>query len=91
MSDEKLVNIVSDDVDNPENHAKIKESESFIKKCLDKLTDEQKEIISLKFIDGLSNKEIAEVTEKKESAIRQMQVRALKSLGKILNDKKYEQ
>ena len=33
-----------------------------------KLTDEQKEIISLKFIDGLSNKEIAEINGKKEDA-----------------------
>lgn len=52
--------------------------------CIGSLSDEQKEIITLKFISGFSNKEIASLTGKKEDAIRQIQSRGLKSLRNIL-------
>jgi RNA polymerase sigma-70 factor, ECF subfamily len=52
--------------------------------AIGKLTREQQEVVTLKFIDGLGNKEIAEVLGKKEDAIRQLQSRALKALGTIL-------
>ena len=91
IEDDKLVKIVSNEKDNPQDLAVDRERISFIKKCLSNLTEDQKEIISFKFIDGLSNKETADIIKKNEGAIRQMQLRALKSLSKILKDKNYEQ
>jgi len=60
----------------------IEEEEKFkvIKEAMGLLSDEQQEIIILKFIEGLSNKEIAGITGKKEDSIRQLQFRAIKSL-----------
>jgi len=48
-------------------------------------TDEQKEVVALKFTSELSNKEISAIIGKNESAIRQIQCRALKKLRECLN------
>jgi RNA polymerase sigma-70 factor (ECF subfamily) len=53
-----------------------------VKETLKKLTDEQQEVMILKFINDLSNGEIAELTGKSEVAIRQIQSRAIRSLKK---------
>lgn len=55
-----------------------------IKSAMSDLTESEQEIISLKFIDDLSNKEISQKTGKSETAIRQAQCRAIKQLKKIL-------
>lgn len=51
---------------------------------LNRLTDEQKQVIILKFIEGMDNKRISEITGKNEEAIRALQYRALKELKKAL-------
>ena len=48
------------------------------------LTCEQRQVISLKFIEGYDNSEISALLDKKESAIRALQYRALHSLQGIL-------
>lgn len=48
------------------------------------LPPQQKQIITLKFIEGLDNPEIAEVTGKSQGAIRIMQMRALATLRRRL-------
>lgn len=51
---------------------------------LQQLTGEQKEVVTLKFIHGLSTKEIAALMNKKEGAIRALQMRGLQALANIL-------
>lgn len=48
------------------------------------LTDEQQQVIILKFIDGLDNEQIARVLDKREGSIRALQMRALQSLRRVL-------
>lgn len=48
------------------------------------LTQEQRQVIALKFIEGYDNAEIAQMLNKKEGAIRALQYRALRSLQGIL-------
>ena len=52
---------------------------------IDKLPPNHKQVIILKFIEGLSNSEIAEITGKREGAIRAIQMRALAKLKKELD------
>ena len=52
---------------------------------LEHLTDDQREVITLKFIDGFSTNEIAEVMKKKPGAIRALQMRGLQQLAKIMD------
>jgi len=62
------------------------ENQNLINRALQELTDIQREVITLKFIDDLSNKEIAELLEKKEEAVRQLQCRAIRSIRNILKN-----
>ncbi|MBP6855800.1 MAG: sigma-70 family RNA polymerase sigma factor [Candidatus Pacebacteria bacterium] len=52
--------------------------------ALSQLSDEQQEIIILKFISELDNKTIARVTKKSQTAIRSLQYRALTQLRRVL-------
>jgi len=76
-------NIVKED-DNPQKIYQEKETQLVISKAINQLTDAQQEVIILKFINNLSNKEIACLLEKSEEAIRQIQCRALKSIRDYL-------
>ena len=55
-----------------------------IKKAIGLLTEDQQEVIILKFIEGLSNKEISRILNKKEDAVRQIQSRAIKMLREYI-------
>jgi RNA polymerase sigma-70 factor (ECF subfamily) len=48
------------------------------------LTEEQQQVVALKFVEGLSNVEVADVLGKTEGAIKALQHRALSSLRKIV-------
>ncbi len=56
------------------------------KKAIDSLPEIQKEVIVLKFIEELTNKEISKILNKSEGAIRIIQYRALKKLKEILKN-----
>lgn len=53
--------------------------------ALERIPEEQREIITMRFISELSNKEIAEALNKKDEAVRSMIYRGLKNLKEILN------
>jgi len=52
---------------------------------IDRLTSNQRQVIILKFIEGLDNREIANIMGKSEGAIRVLQMRALSTLKKELS------
>lgn len=54
-------------------------------KAMKQLTDEQQEVISLRFIEGLSPKEISFIVNKHEDAVRAIQYRGLQTLKKLVN------
>ncbi len=58
-----------------------------IKTALLTLTDDQRQVLLLKFIDEMSNEEIAQHLGKREGAIRALQMRGLKALAKRLPEK----
>lgn len=49
-----------------------------------RLTEEQRELVVLKFIQGLSNEEISEITGRSPGAVRGLQFRALKALREMV-------
>lgn len=57
-----------------------------IESAMTTLTDEQRELVTLKFIQGLSNAEIAETSGRSMEAIRALQFRALKALREVLGE-----
>ncbi len=66
--------------------ARLREDADLLRACLSKLTAEQQEAVTLRYVSELSNKEIAAIMDKNETAVRQLQVRALRTLGKLFNE-----
>ncbi len=62
-----------------------------IQSAIEKLGDEQREVITQKFMLGLSNREIEEISGRKPAATRALQFRALKALRAILDEGDTEQ
>jgi len=52
--------------------------------ALEHLTEEQRQVILLKFMENLRNGQIAEILEKSEGAIKALQHRALKALRRAI-------
>jgi RNA polymerase sigma-70 factor, ECF subfamily len=50
------------------------------------LTEEQRQVIVLKFAEGLSNVEVAEVMDKTEGAIKALQHRALEAMRRVVGN-----
>ncbi len=55
-----------------------------LKAALHYLTDEQQEVVILKFVEDLSNNEIADIMGKTEGAVKALQHRALTTLRRVL-------
>jgi len=53
---------------------------------LEHLTEDQRDVLILKFIHGLSTKEVAEFTGRKEGAVRALQMRGLQALADLIDD-----
>lgn len=60
-----------------------------IKKAVKKLPPDQQTIVIMKFVEEMSNKEIAKILGKTEGALRVLQHRALKQLKKHLDESRY--
>ena len=60
------------------------EEQALLYKSIEALSDDQKQVILLKFVEDFSNREISVITGKREEAIRALQHRALQKLREIL-------
>jgi RNA polymerase sigma-70 factor (ECF subfamily) len=54
------------------------------------LTDEQRQVVLLKFIEGYNNEEISKIMKKSIGAVKLLQFRALKALRKFFKKQGYE-
>lgn len=82
--DEQVIESVVDGKD----PSKVVGRQIDISNAIAKLTDDQQELITLKFIQGLPNEDIAEITDRSQEAIRGLQYRALSALRLILSGEK---
>lgn len=57
-----------------------------VREALERLTDDQREVVLLKFAAGLSNKEAAEATGKPIGAVKSLQHRGLGALRRVLEE-----
>jgi RNA polymerase sigma-70 factor (ECF subfamily) len=71
---------------NPLERIEKEEINQAVRRAIKQLTDDQQEVIVFKFINEISNKEIAAFLGKTEEAVRQLQCRALKTLRQILKN-----
>jgi RNA polymerase sigma-70 factor (ECF subfamily) len=59
-----------------------------LRAAIDRLTEEQSEVVSLRFLEGYSISEVAEMMNKTEGSIKALQYRAVATLRQFLQ---YEQ
>lgn len=71
---------------NPHRHTELKVNQIRLRKVVKKLPDNYQQVIVLKYINELDNKEIASTMGKSEGSIRTIQFRALEKLRELLDD-----
>jgi len=58
--------------------------ETSLREAIASLTEEQQQVVTLKFIEGLTNNEVARLLGKTEGAVKALQYRALASLARAM-------
>jgi RNA polymerase sigma-70 factor (ECF subfamily) len=81
-----LVPLASED-QSPVEEVEVRFSLQAMRDSLHSLTDDQQQVLILKFIAGLPNENIAKMMNKKEGAIRALQMRALQTLSRRMEEK----
>lgn len=85
VSDEIVANL-SQAKESGENISREREIGELMKDAISKLSVDQQEIITLYYVNDMTYKEISEIVEKKEDAIRQLHSRAIKKLRSIYKE-----
>jgi RNA polymerase sigma-70 factor (ECF subfamily) len=85
---EKLSEHMPDIKTSPPDTSEKLESREYIRQALNRLTPEQQHVIALRFGQGLSLEEASEVMKKSVNALKQLQFRALASLGRYIDDER---
>ncbi len=68
----------------PESEAILREGQARLRAALACLTEEQRQVIALKYLEELENEQVARILEKPVGAVKSLQHRALASLKRLL-------
>ncbi len=79
-----LTDVLANPHDTPATQAEGALTRESLRRALGRLTEDQRQVIILKFIEGLSNAEVAPILGKTEGAINALQYRALQALRQVL-------
>ncbi len=71
----------------PEKEVELKQMEQLLASAISYLPEQQRQVIVLKFIEGMDNREIEQIMGVRQGAIRVMQMRALAALRQKLSGK----
>ena len=77
---------MADPTSSPAETSEQLESRRKVRQALARLTPEQQQVIALRFGEGLSLEESAVVMKKSVNTLKQLQFRALASLGRQIGD-----
>ena len=72
----------------PEQEADLRMRQAQMRKAIQQLTPDQRQVIAFKYLEGWKNEEIAQALDKPVGAVKSLQHRALASLQRILNKEK---
>jgi RNA polymerase sigma-70 factor (ECF subfamily) len=80
--------VLGEDLPSAEDSPLVKVEQSFyhqeLQTAINKLTPDQQQVIILKFVEGLSNAEVAQILDKTEGAVKSLQHRALAALQRLM-------
>ncbi|NJN84786.1 MAG: sigma-70 family RNA polymerase sigma factor [Caldilineaceae bacterium] len=80
--------VLTDPEHNPVESAELALNAEYLRSAMRRLTDEQSQVLSLRFLEGYSFGEIARMMDKTEGAVKALQHRAFATLRQLIN---YEQ
>ena len=83
----ELSDAIRSEADIPEEEAAKHIRRKQVRKAIRQLTPDQKQVISLKYLEDWSNEEVARALKKPIGAVKSIQHRALKSLYRLLEEK----
>jgi len=83
---EAVINTREDDAASLSEQVSIQMESESVLAAMRELTDDQRNVLTLKLVQGLSTKEVAKVLGKRQGAIRALQMRGLQALAKVLDD-----
>lgn len=69
---------------NPAEAFERAEMHEALRRSLSTLTDEQQQVLLLRFVAGLSIAEVAQQLQRSEGSVKQLQLRGLRALGRLL-------
>jgi len=75
---------------NPVKTSELNLNAEYLRGAIQRLTDEQAEVISLRFLEGYSINEVAELMDKTEGAIKALQYRAVATLRQLLQREQFQ-
>lgn len=85
LLDEEMETTIADDTQDIIGVIDLEHEIARLRKSLALLTEEQREVVEMRFMQDMSGREIADILGKKEDAVRQLQARALKTLRAYFN------
>ena len=77
-------NLHADDRTRPETQVDIRIQQDQVRLAMRALTPDQRQVVALRFVEGLENEEVAFAMQKPVGAVKALQHRALNALRKIL-------
>jgi len=83
----EMLETVAPPVDDPATTIATRLEVEELRTALGTLTEEQQQVVLLRFVAEQSTAEVAQALEKTENAIKQLQFRALRSLGRLLEQR----
>ncbi|HLD19778.1 MAG TPA: RNA polymerase sigma factor [Patescibacteria group bacterium] len=83
---EELADVLVTDIDSADREMYQKEIQEFLEQGLNTLKDEYKDVLLLRYVEGLSISEIAHIMDRTNGACRVLLHRAISALKKIKND-----
>jgi len=84
----ELKDTQTQDENSPEQEADLRMRQAQTRKAILQLTPDQQQVIALKYLQGLTNEEVAQALRKPVGAVKSLQHRALAQLEKILSKEK---
>jgi RNA polymerase sigma-70 factor (ECF subfamily) len=75
-----------DEIEDRLDHLRSLDEKTDMMNAIRMLTDDQQQVLILRFYGGLSNAQVASVLGKPETAVKALQARGLRSLRRILVD-----
>jgi RNA polymerase sigma-70 factor (ECF subfamily) len=77
---EKIFENIVDSSQNVQSLVEQEDDKSKVREIITKLDGDQKDVVIMKFLNDLTTKEVANIMQKSEEAIRKIQSRALKNI-----------